>query len=52
VLLVGHEPDMHRAIQRVTGGLVKLKKGGIAAVEERELRVLLRPKDIAPLAGE
>jgi phosphohistidine phosphatase len=46
VLLVGHEPDMHRAIQKATGGLVKLKKGGLAAIEGRELRLLLRPKEI------
>ena len=52
VLLVGHEPDMHRAIQRATGGLVKLKKGGIAAVDGRELHVLLRPREIAQAAGE
>jgi len=51
VLLVGHEPDMHRAIQAVTGGLVKLKKGGVAAIEGRELRLLLRPKEIDLIAG-
>jgi phosphohistidine phosphatase len=50
VLLVGHEPDMHRAIQAVTGGVVKLKKGGIAAVEGRELRLLLRPAEIDRIA--
>jgi phosphohistidine phosphatase len=46
VLLVGHEPDMHRAIQAVTGGVVKLKKGGIAAIEGRELRLLLSPSEL------
>jgi phosphohistidine phosphatase len=46
VLLVGHEPDMHRAIQAATGGLVKLKKGGVGAVEGRELRVLLSPAEL------
>lgn len=51
VLLVGHEPDMHRAIQSATGGLVKLKKGGIAAIEGRELRLLLRPTEIDLIAG-
>jgi phosphohistidine phosphatase len=51
VLLVGHEPDMHRAIQGITGGLVKLKKGGIAAVDGRELHVLLRPSEIELTAG-
>jgi phosphohistidine phosphatase len=50
VLLVGHEPDMHRAIQSATGGLVKLKKGGIAALEGREVHVLLRPAEIERIA--
>jgi phosphohistidine phosphatase len=50
VLLVGHEPDMHRAIQAATGGLVKLKKGGIAAITGSELRVLLRPTEIDLIA--
>jgi phosphohistidine phosphatase len=51
VLLVGHEPDMHRAIQALTGGLVKLKKGGIAAVDGREVQVLLRPAEIYRIAS-
>jgi phosphohistidine phosphatase len=51
VLLVGHEPDMHRSIQSATGGLVKLKKGGLAAIEGRELQVLLRPAEIDLIAG-
>jgi hypothetical protein len=43
---------MHRAIQPLTGGLVKLKKGGVVAVEGRELHVLLRPAEIELIAGE
>ena len=50
VLLVGHEPDMHRAIQAATGGLVKLRKGGIAALEDGELRLLLSPAEIDLIA--
>jgi phosphohistidine phosphatase len=50
VLVVGHEPDMHRAIQAATGGLVKLRKGGIAAIEGRELHLLLRPVEIDLIA--
>ena len=46
VLLVGHEPDMHRAIQAATGGLVKLKKGGLVAVDGNELHRLLKPSDL------
>jgi phosphohistidine phosphatase len=45
VLLVGHEPDFSDAIAELTGGRVDLKKGGLAAVSDRELRVLLRPKE-------
>ncbi len=46
VLLVGHEPDMHRAIQAATGGLVKLKKGGLAALDGHELHRLYKPSDL------
>jgi phosphohistidine phosphatase len=45
VLLVGHEPDFSNAIGELTGGLVDLKKGGVAAIDVRELRLLLRPKE-------
>jgi phosphohistidine phosphatase len=45
VLLVGHEPDFSNAIGELTGGLVDLKKGGVAAVDVRELRLLLRSKE-------
>jgi phosphohistidine phosphatase len=51
VLLVGHEPDMHRAIQTATGGLVKLKKGGLAAVDGRELHLLMRPAELELIAA-
>jgi phosphohistidine phosphatase len=50
VLLVGHEPDFSNAIGELTGGLVDIKKGGIAAVEVRELRLLLRPKETRLIA--
>jgi phosphohistidine phosphatase len=45
VLLVGHEPDFSDAIQELTGGRVDVKKGGLAGVEDRTLRVLLQPKE-------
>jgi phosphohistidine phosphatase len=51
VLLVGHEPDFSDAVAHLTGGRVDLKKGGLAAVEERALRVLLRPKETRALAS-
>jgi phosphohistidine phosphatase len=51
VLLVGHEPDMHRAIQAATGGLVKLKKGGLAALDGHEIHRLYKPSDLELVAG-
>jgi phosphohistidine phosphatase len=46
VLLVGHEPDFSEAIQRLTGGRPKLKKGGLAAVNGHELQLLMRPAEL------
>jgi phosphohistidine phosphatase len=51
VLLVGHEPDFSGAIAFVTGSRVKLRKGGIAALDDHVLHVLLRPKDLKAIAG-
>ena len=50
VLLVGHEPDFSRAIAIVTGSRVKLKKGGLAAIDDHLLHVLMRPKDLGAAA--
>jgi phosphohistidine phosphatase len=51
VLLVGHEPDFSNAISALTGGRVKLRKGGIACVQDGELHDLLRPKQLKRIAG-
>jgi phosphohistidine phosphatase len=51
VILVGHEPDFSEAVERLTGARVKLKKGGVAAIEDGQLHLLLRPKDLAALGG-
>jgi phosphohistidine phosphatase len=51
VILVGHEPDFSDAVERLTGARVKLKKGGLAVLQDGELRALLRPKDLAAIAG-
>jgi phosphohistidine phosphatase len=51
VLMVGHEPDMSEAIARLTGGSVKLKKGGLAALDDGVLHVLLRPPELRAIAG-
>ncbi|MBA2546375.1 MAG: histidine phosphatase family protein [Solirubrobacterales bacterium] len=46
VLLVGHEPDLSDAIAALTGARVKLRKGGLAALDGRLLHVLVRPKEL------
>ena len=50
VMLVGHEPDFSMALHRMTGAQVRMKKGGLAAVDRGELKVLLRPADLRALA--
>ncbi|HEU5254063.1 MAG TPA: histidine phosphatase family protein [Solirubrobacterales bacterium] len=52
VLLVGHEPDLSDEVARLTGGRVKMRKGGLAIVDGPTLQALLRPHDLAALAPE
>jgi phosphohistidine phosphatase len=55
LLLVGHEPDLSRVVRDLTGGLVDLKKGGLAVVRLEgaggELAVVMRPRELALIAG-
>jgi phosphohistidine phosphatase len=51
VLLVGHEPYFSEEIGRLTGAKVKLRKGGLAIVEDSTLMALLRPDDLASIAA-
>jgi len=55
LLLVGHEPDLSRVVGDLTGAVVDLKKGGVAAVRldgvGGELALLLRPRELALIAG-
>jgi phosphohistidine phosphatase len=51
VLLVGHDPDFSMALHGLTGAQVRMKKGGLAGVEKGELMVLLRPVELAAIAG-
>jgi phosphohistidine phosphatase len=51
VMLVGHEPDCSQAVALVTGSRVKMKKGGIAAIDDHILHTLMRPKDLKAIAG-
>jgi len=50
VLLVGHDPDFSTAVHDLTGAQVRLRKGGIAAVDSGELNVLMRPKELFAIA--
>jgi phosphohistidine phosphatase len=50
VLLVGHEPDFSNEVARLTGGRVKLRKGGLAILDGSTLIALLRPSELAVLA--
>ena len=52
VMLVGHEPDFSSAVALVTGSRVKMKKGGIAALDDHVLHALMRPKDLSAIAGD
>jgi phosphohistidine phosphatase len=52
VMLVGHEPDFSSAVALVTGSRVKMKKGGIAALDDHLLHVLMRPKDLKQISGD
>jgi phosphohistidine phosphatase len=51
VLLVGHDPDFSLAVNHLTGAQVRLKKGGLAGEDRGELKLLLRPAELALLAG-
>ena len=51
VLLVGHEPDFSDEVARLTGGKVKLRKGGLAIVDGTTLLSLLGPADLKLIAG-
>jgi len=55
VLLVGHEPDFSRLVADLTGGVVDVKKGGLAVVRLEglggELALLLRPREFSLIAG-
>ena len=51
VLLVGHDPDFSMAVHALTGAQVRLKKGGIAAIDTGELVALLRPSELEAIAS-
>ncbi len=50
VMLVGHEPDFSGAVAMATGSRVKMKKGGLAAIDDHTLHGLYRPTDLRAIA--
>jgi phosphohistidine phosphatase len=51
VMLVGHNPDFTAELARLTGAGAKLRKGGLAILDERRLLALLRPEDLSAIAA-
>ena len=51
VLLVGHDPSFSITVHELTGAQARLRKGGIAAIKKGELIALLRPAELAAIAG-
>ncbi len=51
VLLVGHEPDLSRAVQLATGARIEMKKGGLAVIEGGVLIALMRPGALRRIGG-
>jgi hypothetical protein len=39
------------AVHSLTGAQVRMKKGGLAGIQKGELTVLLRPAELAAIAG-
>ncbi|HEY7630455.1 MAG TPA: histidine phosphatase family protein [Thermoleophilaceae bacterium] len=50
VMLVGHDPDFSMVVHETTGAQVRMKKGGLAGIDRGELKVLLRPRELAAMA--
>jgi phosphohistidine phosphatase len=51
VLLVGHNPDVAQAVYDCTGARVRMKKGALAGIDDGELHVFLRPRELAAIAA-
>jgi phosphohistidine phosphatase len=52
VLLVGHDPSFSLTLHDLTGAQTRMKKGGLAGISKGELVVLLRPSELAAIAGQ
>jgi len=51
VLLVGHDPSFSITVHELTGAQARMRKGGLAAIKKGELVALLRPAELAAIAG-
>jgi phosphohistidine phosphatase len=51
VMLVGHEPAFSTEVAKLSGGRVKLRKGGIAVLDGTTLVALLGPDALAAIAA-
>lgn len=51
VLLVGHDPDFSAAVHTLTGAQVRLRKGGVAAIDDGELVALARPAELKAMTS-
>jgi phosphohistidine phosphatase len=50
-LLVGHDPSISLSLHDLTGTHARMHKGGLAAIDRRELKVLMRPHELAAIAA-
>ena len=52
VLLVGHDPSFSLTLHQLTGAQARMKKGGLAGIAKGELVTLMRPVELAAIAGQ
>ncbi len=52
MLLVGHDPSFTLTLHQLTGAQARMRKGGLAAIAKGELVTLLRPAELAAIAGQ
>ncbi len=50
VLMVGHDPSFSMAVQDLTGARAHMRKGGLAGIDDGELVVLMRPRELIAIA--
>jgi phosphohistidine phosphatase len=50
-LIVGHDPSFTLTLYDLTGAQARMRKGGLAAIHQGELITLLRPAELAAIAG-